>query len=39
MSDGRETQERPASNRMMIELIDDFFAEHCAMAGFDKVRT
>jgi hypothetical protein len=23
---------------MMVELIDDFFAEHPAMAGYDKVR-
>ena len=39
MSDERESQERPCLHCMMIELIDDFFVEHPATAGSDKVDT
>ena len=31
--------ERPAFHCMMVELIDDFFAEYPATAGSDKVDT
>ena len=34
-----EDQERPCLHCMMIELIDDFFAEYPATAGSDKVDT
>jgi hypothetical protein len=39
MSVERESQERPCLHCMMVELIDDFFAENSATAGFDKVDT
>jgi hypothetical protein len=39
MSDQREEQERPCLHCMMVELIDDFFAEYPATAGSDKVDT
>jgi hypothetical protein len=39
MSQEREDQERPCLHRMIVELIDDFFAEHPATAGSDKVDT
>jgi hypothetical protein len=39
MSDERESQERPCLHCMMVELIDDFFAENPATAGSDKVDT
>jgi hypothetical protein len=37
MSREREDQERPCLHCMMVELIDDFFAEYPATAGSDKV--
>ena len=37
MSDQREDQERPCLHCMIVELIDDFFAENPATAGSDKV--
>src|SRR6516165_8166623 len=39
MSRKREDQERPFLHCMMVELIDDFFAEYPATAGSDKVDT
>ena len=33
MSDERVDQERPCLHCMMVELIDDFFAEYPAAAG------
>jgi hypothetical protein len=39
MSREREDQERPCLHCMMVELIDDFFAENPATAGSDKVDT
>ena len=39
MSRKREDQERPCLHCMMVELIDDFFAENSATAGSDKVDT
>jgi hypothetical protein len=39
MSEQREEQERPCLHCMMIELIDDFFAEYPATASSDKVDT
>jgi hypothetical protein len=39
MSREREDQERPCLHCMLVELIDDFFAEYPAMAGSDKVDT
>ena len=39
MSRQREDQERPCLHCMMVELIDDFFAEYPATAGSDKVDT
>ena len=39
MSQEREDQERPCLHCMMVELIDDFLAEHPATAGSDKVDT
>jgi hypothetical protein len=40
MSEQREDQERPCLHCMMVELIDDFFAEYPATAGgSDKVDT
>ena len=35
----REDQERPCLHCMMVELIDDFFAEYPATAASDKVDT
>src|SRR6516165_3715608 len=39
MSRKREDQERPCLHCMLVELIDDFFAEYPAAAGSDKVDT
>ena len=39
MSRVREYQERPCLHCMIVELIDDFFAENPAPAGSDKVDT
>src|ERR1700756_2378108 len=39
MSREREDQDRPCLHCMMVELIDDFFAEYPATAGSDKVDT
>jgi hypothetical protein len=39
MSRKREDEERPCLHCMMVELIDDFFAEYPATAGSDKVDT
>jgi hypothetical protein len=40
MSDQRDDQERPCLHCMMVELIDDFFAEYPAPAGgSDKIDT
>ena len=39
MSREQEDQERPCLHCMMVELIDDFFAEYPATAGSDKVDT
>ena len=39
MSREREDQERPCLHCMMVELIDDFFAEYPATAGSDKIDT
>jgi len=39
MPEKREDQERPCLHCMMVELIDDFFAENPATAGSDKVDT
>ena len=40
MSDTRDEQERPCLHCMMVELVDDFFAEYPATAGgSDKVDT
>ena len=39
MSREREDQERPCLHCMMVELIDDFFADYPAIAGSDKVDT
>jgi hypothetical protein len=35
----RLDEERPCLHCMIVELIDDFFAEHPATAGSDKVDT
>ena len=37
MSEACDAQERPCLHCMILELIDDFFAEHPTMAGSDKV--
>ena len=37
MSREREDQERPCLHCMMVELIDDFFAEYPATAASDTV--
>ena len=37
LSREREDQERPCLHRVMVELIDDFFAEYRATAASDKV--
>ena len=39
MSREREDQERPCLHCMIVELIDDFFAEYPATAAPDKVDT
>ena len=40
MAQEQDDQERPCLHCMMVELIDDFFAEYPAMAGeSDKVDT
>jgi len=39
MSREREDQERPCLHCMIVELIDDFFAEYPARAASDKVDT
>src|SRR5689334_7205077 len=39
MSRGRENQERPCLHCMMVELIDEFFAENSAAGDSDKVDT
>ena len=39
MSQELGDQERPCLHCMMVELIDDFFAEYPATAGSDKVDT
>ena len=40
MSEQQEDQERPCLHCMMVDLIDDFFAEYPATAGrLDKVDT
>jgi hypothetical protein len=39
MSREREDQDRPCLHCMMVELIDDFFAEYPATAGSDKIDT
>src|ERR1700748_3634309 len=35
----RDDRERPCLHCMMVELIDDFFADNPATAGSDKVDT
>jgi CHASE3 domain sensor protein len=39
MSEKPLDEERPCLHCMMVELIDDFFAENPATAGSDKVDT
>ena len=40
MSEDRDDQERPCLHCVIVEVIDDFFAEHPATAGgSDKVDT
>ena len=39
MSREQEDQERPCLHCMMVELIDEFFAEYPTSAGSDKVDT
>jgi hypothetical protein len=39
MPDDRLEEERPCLHCMIVELIDDFFAENPATAGSDKVDT
>ena len=39
MSREREDQERPCLHCMIVELIDDFFADYPATAGTDSVGT
>ena len=39
MSREQEDQERPCLHCMMVELIDDFFADNPATANSDKVDT
>ena len=39
MSEKEVDQQRPCLHCMMVELIDDFFAEYPATAGSDKVDT
>jgi hypothetical protein len=37
MAEPKNEQERPCLHCMIVELIDDFFAEYPATAGSDKV--
>ena len=39
MSEARDDQERPCLHCMMVEMIDDFFADYPATSGSDKVDT
>jgi hypothetical protein len=39
MSREREDQERPCLHCMLVEVIDDFLAEHPALASSDQVDT
>jgi hypothetical protein len=39
MSEEQVAKERPCLHCMMVELIDDFFAEYPATAASDKVDT
>ena len=39
MSEERDDQERPCLHCMIVELIDDFFAEYPARGASDKVDT
>jgi hypothetical protein len=39
MSEKEKRHERPCLHCMIVELIDDFFAEYPATAGSDKVDT
>jgi hypothetical protein len=39
MSEEQNEQERPCLHCMIVELIDDFFADNPATAGSDKVDT
>ena len=39
MTEPENEQERPCLHCMMVELIDDFFAEYPAIAASDKVDT
>jgi hypothetical protein len=39
MSREQEDQERPCLHCMIVELIDDFFADYPATAGTDSVNT
>ena len=39
MVEPENEQERPCLHCLMVELIDDFFAEYPATAGSDKVDT
>jgi hypothetical protein len=39
MSREQEDQERPCLHCMIVELIDDFYAEYPAVPGSDKVDT
>ena len=39
MSEKEERHERPCLHCMMVELIDDFFAEYPATAAPDRVDT
>ena len=39
MSEKQAEEERPCLHCMMVELIDDFFAEYPATEGSDKVDT
>jgi hypothetical protein len=39
MSEDRDDQERPCLHCMLVEVIDDFFADNPATAGSDRVDT
>ena len=39
MAEPKNEQERPCLHCLMVELIDDFLAEHPATAGSDKIDT